>query len=443
MNRIRDYFFGSLFRKGATLLTTLTLASYMLGLIRDILFAHVFGASRLLDIYNAAFIVPDILLNIFVAGALTAAFVPIFVHLRTGEETREAEKVATTVLAAAPLTILILALPIFIAMPYVASIIAPGFIGAEKDLLVSLSRLMLLSPIIFAISNTLGNILISYERFLGYGLSPILYNLGIVAGVPLALAFGPFGLIAGTLGGALLHVIPRIVALSKSSFTLNLPVDFKNKNFRHILKLMIPRMAGQPIEQVTFSIFTNLASTLFAGSIAMLSFARNFQSVPISIFGISFSTAIFASLSRKAAAKDTKGFMMHFNETAKALALTTGASMLFFIFFGRFFIQFFLGGGRFNPSAVASTGMLLSFFALSIPSESFNHLLVRSFYALKDTWTPIMISIPGLVLIILLAHSLVPIFSLNALPISYAIASNLEALTLYLILRRRLRTLYQ
>ena len=87
--KIREYLFGSLFRKGATLLTFLTLGSYVLGLVRDILFARVLGASRLLDIYNAAFIVPDLLLNIFVAGALTAAFVPVFVHLYSGGEKEE------------------------------------------------------------------------------------------------------------------------------------------------------------------------------------------------------------------------------------------------------------------------------------------------------------------------------------------------------------------
>src|SRR3989344_8488596 len=125
LTRLKSYLFGSIFRRGATLLTVLTFVSYVLGLGRDMLFARVFGASRLLDVYNSAFIITDILLNIFVAGALTAAFVPVFSHLYARGEKQEAEKVATTVLYAAPVTILIIGIPIFIFMPFFAGFVAP------------------------------------------------------------------------------------------------------------------------------------------------------------------------------------------------------------------------------------------------------------------------------------------------------------------------------
>ncbi len=439
--RIKKYLFGSIFRRGATILIFLTFGSYLLGLARDIVFARFFGASRLLDIYNAAFIIPDLLLNIFVAGALTAAFVPIFTHLLATGEEKEAEKTATTMLAAAPLAILVIAIPIFIFMPALASIVAPGFSGADRSLLISMSRLLLLSPVIFAASNTLGNILISYEKFLGYGLSPILYNFGIIVGAVLVPILGPIGLIIGTIGGALLHLVARLVALLKTAFRAHLPIRLNNTNFLKILKLMIPRMAGQPIEQITFFIFTNMASVLAVGSIAILSFARNFESVPVSLFGISFSTAIFSSLSRKAAVGDREGFIYHLKETSKALAVMSGLSMLFYLFFGGFVVRLFFGGGRFSEADILRTGTLLAFFALSIPAESFIHLLVRSFYALKDTWTPILISIPLLFLIVIIAKLLIPVLSINALAISYAVSNTFEATILFLILRRRLRYL--
>ncbi|MEK7151654.1 MAG: lipid II flippase MurJ, partial [Patescibacteria group bacterium] len=123
LNKLKTYLFGSIFRRGATLLTVLTFGSYLLGLVRDILFARIFGASRILDVYNAAFIIPDLLLNIFVAGALTAAFVPVFTHLYARNEDAEAEKVATTMLVAAPLLLIILAIPVFIFMPRLADMV--------------------------------------------------------------------------------------------------------------------------------------------------------------------------------------------------------------------------------------------------------------------------------------------------------------------------------
>ena len=439
--KLKSYLFGSIFRRGATLLTVLTLGSYMLGLVRDILFARFFGASRLLDIYNSAFIIPDLLLNIFVAGALTAAFVPVFSHLYATGEREEAEKVATTVLYAAPVTILIIGIPIFIFMPFLDTLVAPGFVGQEKQLLVTMSRLLLLSPIIFATSNTLGNTLISLEKFGAYGISPVLYNLGIIVGIPLVSVFGPLGLVVGVIVGALLHLTIRVVGLIRGGFKLRYPIDLGNRNFLKIPKLMIPRMAGQPIEQIIFFIFNNLASTLAVGSIAVLSFARNFQSVPVSLFGISFSTAIFASLSRKAALGDRVGFMRHLKEAAGVLAIMSGLSAIIFLIFGEQIIRLFLGGGRFSEEDVVRTGKLLMIFALAVPAESFIHLIARSFYAMKDTWTPVLVSLPGLIFIAFLAKFLIPSMSLNALPFSYFVGFTVEALLLTFLLRKKLQKL--
>jgi len=437
--RVRDYLLGSVFRRGATLLTAFTLASYILGLGRDMVFARVLGAGRLLDAYNAAFIVPDVLLNVFVAGALAAAFVPVFTHLLAREQREDAERLAASMLAGAPAAMFVIGIAAFIFMPQLAALVAPGFSGDDMALLIRLSRLMLLSPVLFAVSNALGGILVSLERFAGYGLSPVLYNLGIIGGAFLVAPFGPVGLVIGTLTGAVLHLAVRAIALLRSGFRPRGPVSLANPDLRQVLKLMLPRMAGQPVEQLTFFLFTNLASSLAAGSIAILSFARNFQSVPVSIFGISFATAVFASLSRSAALDDDRTFTRTLREAAKPLAVVTVLAALFYLFAGRLVIGLFLGGGRFGPEQVAATATLLAWFSLSIPAEAFIHLLVRAFYALKDTWTPVLVSVPGLGVIWLAARTLLPSTGINALGISYAAVACLEALLLLVLLRRRLR----
>lgn len=439
ITRLWQYFTGSVFRRGATLLTVLTFASYVMGLVRDILFARILGAGRLLDIYNAAFIIPDTLLNVFVASALAAAFVPVFTHLLAKDRGEDAERLAGTMLAAAPGAILVIGSIAFILMPWLAGIVAPGFSPDELAQLITLSRLLLLSPILFALSNTLGSILVSLERFVGYGLSPVLYNVGIIGGVFLVAPLGPIGLVIGTVSGAVLHLTTRLIALWRSRFPLHGPISFRNPDFRQVLKLMIPRIAGQPVEQLTFLIFTSLASSLAVGSIAILNFARNFQSVPIALFGISFSTAVFASLSRSAAHNDDAGFLKTIRDTVKPLALVTVLSSLFYIFLGRFVIGIFLGGGEFGPEQVAATAKLLGFFALSIPAESFSHLLVRGFYALKDTWTPIFVSVPGLGLVWLLSVLFIPSLGLNALALAYATVAILKVSILWPLLHRRLR----
>lgn len=436
--RIRDYLFGSVFRRGATLLTVLTFASYALGLVRDMVFSRVLGAGRLLDVYNAAFIVPDVLLNVFVASALGAAFVPVFSHLLARGEDTEARSLAGTMLAAAPGAMAVIGIAAFVGMPWIARIVAPGFAPNDLSLLVRMSRLLLLSPILFALSNTLGSILVSLERFAGYGLSPVLYNVGIIAGALAVPVFGPLGLVAGTVAGAALHLSVRIIALWRAGWRPRGPVDFTNRDFRQVLRLMIPRMAGQPVEQLTFFLFTSLASSLAVGSIAVLNFARNFQSVPVALFGISFATAVFPLLSKKAAVGDRAGFVRDLRATALPLAAVTLAAAVFYVFAGKLVIGILLGGGRFDAEQIARTARLLAFFSLSIPAESFIHLLVRSFYALKDTWTPILVSVPGLALIWLLARALLPALGLDALGLSYALVACGEALLLFVLLRRRL-----
>jgi putative peptidoglycan lipid II flippase len=441
MNNIKQYLFGSVFRAGASILTVLILTSNVLGLVRDMLFSRLFGATRLLDVYNAAFVVPDILLNIFVAGALTAAFIPVFSHLRAHKDDAESERIATTMFVAAPGAMFVIGILAFILMPQVAYLVAPGFSATELALLVRMSRLLLLSPILFALSNTLGGVLVSLDRFVGYGLSSVLYNVGIIIGIGLAQWFGPMGFVVGTLLGATLHLGTRIWALAHTEFRVRGPLQFANRNFRQILKLMLPRMAGQPIEQLTFSLFIHLASTLAIGSIAVVNFARNFQSMPVSVFGIAFSMAVFSSLSRKAAVHDREGFVYHLKETAKPLLLFSALSAIVYIVFGAWIIQLFLGGGKFTPDAVHRTVTLLALFALAIPAENSIHLLVRGFYALKDTWTPILISIPGLLLIWLISKLLIPTLGLNALGIAYASVLTIEALLLFCILRHKLKTL--
>lgn len=437
--RIRSYLFGSVFRRGATLLTSLTLASYALGLVRDMVFSRVLGAGRLLDVYNAAFIIPDVLLNIFIAGALSAAFVPVFTHLLARGKKTDAEELAATMLTGAPIAMLFIGVCAFAFMPQLAHVVAPGFGDADHALLIRLSRLLLLSPILFAVSNTLGGILVSVERFMGYGLSSVFYNIGIIGGAFLVAPLGPIGLVIGTLSGATLHLLTRVISLLRSDFRPHGPISATNPNFLQVVRLMLPRMAGQPVEQLTFFLFTNLASSLAIGSIAILSFARNFQSVPVSIFGISFATAAFASLSRAAALNDDVEFVRTLKDAARPLAATTLLSSAFYIVASPWVIGIFLGGGRFGSAHIEATATLLAWFALSIPAEAFIHLLVRAFFALKDTWTPVFVSIPGLALIWLLARSLMPAMGLNGLGFSYAVAATLEVLILFVLLRRRLR----
>lgn len=426
------------FTHGAAILSVTAFLSYGLGLVRDRLFAHTFGAGPELDAYNAAFIIPDLLLNILVAGALQAAFIPIFTDIWHKKGKDEAEKLANTVLNAGIIAVIIIGTLAAIFMPTLSKIIAPGFADHEKTLLINLTRLLLVSPVIFSISNTLGAILISRKSYLAYGLSPVLYNFGIIVGVLLfSRSHGIYGVIFGTLAGALLHLAIRLIGMRPLKLKYTPILNWRNYDFRRIVVLMIPKMFGHPVEQLTFWAFTVIASTLAAGSITMLSFARNFMSVPVSLFGISFATASFPILSQAAVRQDFREFTSHFWDSLKKTLLFTVPSGIVLFFFSAIIVKIFLGSGKFDQKAIMETAGILSIFALSVTTESLVHLLARAFYALQDTLLPVILSLLGFGIAVAIGWAYAPIIGLSALAWGFFAGSFFEVVTLGALLYKR------
>lgn len=426
-------------RGGASILTITTFGSYVLGLVRDRILAQTFGASRTLDIYNAAFHIPDLILNIFVAGALSAAFIPIFSGLLAKGQHSEADRFASTTLQAAGVTVIVVGLACFLLMPWLAPLIAPGFTPEEQAILIRASRMLLVSPLLFAFSNGIGGMLISYKRYLPYGLSPMLYNLGIIGGALFGAKYGVNGIIVGTLFGALLHLAVRLAGIARTAFRFRDGIDLADHHFIHMVKLMLPKMIGHPVEQVTFLLFTNIASLLAAGSITVVNFARNFQSVPVSLFGIAFSLAIFPMLCEAAAQKKSAHWRENFNKARRNILFFTLPSALGLLLLAKIPVALFLGGGNFTPADSEKTALVLAIFSLAIPTESLQHLYARGFYALKNTVIPVVVGIAGLLIAIFSARLLVPQLDILAIPLGFALGSFARLVLLVLLLPRMLR----
>lgn len=421
------------------ILSVTTLLSYITGLLRDRTFAHTFGVGRELDIYNSAFIIPDLLLNIFIASALSPVLIPLFSSLKAQKKEKIAQLFATTVTASAGIIITILASVVMIIMPYIAHFVAPGFSSEEQLKLITMSRIMLISPMIMAISSSLGCLLVSLKGFIWYGISPVLYNIGLIGGSFLVPSLGLRGLAIGVIIGAFLHIIPRIIGIIRSNFRFAHRIDIRMTEFRQLLRLMLPKMFGHPVEQIKFLGFTRIASHLSAGSITAISLARNFQSVPISLFGISCAVAAFPLLSEAASLGDGILFKAHLRKALITILVLTVPSMLFLLIAGSLPIEILLGGGAFTKEDALRTTFVLGAFAFAIPTESIIHLLARSFYALKNTIIPVCLSIIGLITSI----SIATIFSKNvgiiAIPLGFFAGTAIEVSLLSFFLYRRLK----
>lgn len=418
-----------------------TFASYGMGLLRDRIFAQTFGASRVLDAYNAAFLLPDLLFNILIAGGIAAAFVPIFIELFQSDQKRSYDYV-NSVISASVMAMSAAAVVLAIFADSVSVLVAPGFNSEDRLLVAKILRILAFSPILFGISNALGAMLIAKRRFLFYGLSPMLYNLGIIGGaIFLVPKIGITGIAIGTLFGAAFHFLARAIDAFASGFRFRARFLFRTLEFKKTVRLMIPKMFGHPVELAMFWGFTVIASGLGAGAVAVLSFARNFQSVPVSLIGITFSTTAFPMMAKAIADHSPEEFKKIFRNS---FWLILGGSSLVAVvtfFIREPLIRLVLGGGAFGEEAIARTAAMLGVFVLAMPTESLRHLLARAFYATKNTVVPVVMSIIGLAIAIGGGYLLLPRFDILAIPISFFIASLVELIILLILLPRRIKHL--
>jgi putative peptidoglycan lipid II flippase len=428
--------------EGAALLSALIFGSYVMGLVRDRIFAGTFGAGAELDAYNAAFVLPELLFDVLVEAGLAAAFIPIFVKLRaTHAEPEIANRFGRSILTLGVGVMGVGSLVLLVLADTFTGLIAPGFAGEQRDLYIALFRVMLVTQVLFAASLTLGQVLLAEQRFFWYGVAPLLYNAGIVAGtVTLSGSLGIFGPAVGAILGATVHLGSRFIGLRGSSFRIRLGWGASRASVHEFIRLTIPKLASQPVEPVAFLFFTNVASGLAAGSLSVFNYARNFQSLPVSLVGVAFAIAVFPAMSAAYARGDRRGYLRIFGTNLVSIMGLTVFAALAMVVFGELGIGILLGGGQFGADDVARTAAVLGAFALSVPFESVAHLLSRAIFSTRQTLYQALASIAGLEITMAATILLLPRFGLLALPLGFAIGQAAKVALLTLTLAVRLST---
>jgi putative peptidoglycan lipid II flippase len=425
--------------RGALILSVLTLASYVMGLIRDRILTRTFGAGVELDTFNAAFVIPELSLGIVVASGVAAPFIPIFTGLRREDEPGS-HAFGQTILTLAVAAMGVVSALLFVFAPLTVNLVASGFGPAQQQLYIELFRVMTLTPVIFAASLVLGEVLIADRRFVYYGLAPILYNAGLAFGaLVLSPEFGIFGAAIGAVLGAILHLLIRVVGILRTNFRIRARLQLGTMALRDFFRLMLPKTASSPIEPLTFLFFTNVASTLVAGSITSVSLARNFQSVPVSLVGVAFSLAVFPVLSTAYAAGDRRTFSRLVRTNTLSIGVLTVAATVGLIVIGELAIGVLLGGGRFDAEDVQRTGLVLAIFAIAIPFESLGHLYSRAIYATHHTRLQVVASLIGFVVTIAATLLTVDALDIVAIPFGYALGSLVRFILLVAVLVPRVR----
>lgn len=424
----------------AFIITVAGVISNLLGLFRDRLLASNFGAGDTLDVYYAAFRVPDLIYNLLILGALSAAFIPVFTGLMSNEKEDDAWKMASGIMNLALVGIVICSAVFAIFAPWLMEIITPGFPPEKMADAVSFTRVMFLSPIFLGISGIFGGILTSLKRFLAYSIAPLLYNLGIIIGILFFVKkFGPIGLAWGVAFGAFLHLLFQYAAAKNLGYAHHWTFfkSLNNPDVRKVLRLMLPRMTGIAINQFNLMIITVFASTLAAGSLAVFNFSQNLQSVPLSLFGISFSIAVFPVLSTFAARGERDKFVHAFSETFRQILFFVIPLSVFMIVLRAQIVRVVLGAGKFDWTDTILTFQCMGIFALSLFAQSTAQLLARSFYALQDTKTPFYIALVTEAVNIIAVILLIGKLQVMGLAIAFSLSSIVQMFLLLFILRTR------
>lgn len=425
---------------GAALIIALSsILSRLLGFLRDRMLAGTFGAGGTLDAYYAAFRIPDLFYGLLVAGALSAAFVPLFTELQE-EDSKAGWKLTNGLLQAIIIVLGGLSILGILFTPFLIMLLVPGFSEAQQQLTTMLTRIMLLSPILLGVSAVFGGVLVSLKRFVAYSLAPVFYNLGIIFGIWfLVPQWGIYGVAWGVVLGALLHMIVQYPAFVSSGFVQTKETLFfwRDKKLHEVIKLMIPRSLSMGITQISLFVVTIFASTLTVGSLAAFNFANNIQSVPLGIFGVAFSLAAFPVLSAYAAKKKHEEFFYSVINTSRRILFFVIPVSVGMILFRAQIVRIILGSGAFDWEDTIMTFEILSWFAISLFAQCLIPLFARSFFALKNTKTPLYIALFSEAVHIVTLIWLLPSFQEQALALSFSIGTIVNFALLYLAIRKQ------
>lgn len=428
--------------------------SKALGVLRNRIFAGEFGAGNTLDMYFAAFLIPDFLYSLLILGVLSSVFIPVFAEYEARSR-EEAWRLANVVLTMCLAALAVCAAIAAVLSPWLVTIIAPGFNAAKQAQTAMLMRIMFLSPILLGISNIVGNMLQAHKRFFAFALAPVMYNIGIIIGALfLVKPFGIIGLAMGVVLGALLHLFTQLPAIWQLGFSFRPIFDIKHPGLARIVWLSLPRAVGLAADQFNIMAVTAIASTVAAGSITVFYFANDLQFIPVGIIALSFVSAVFPFLAMSHARGETDAFLSKLYDAINQILYFVIPASLLIIIMRAQLVRVVLGYGRFSWEDTRLTAACVGAFAISIFAQSLIPLFTRAFYAMQDTKTPVFINIASSLLNIILsfyflhlmgaggwfAHAVGSLFKISdlthasviALPLAFSLENVINLLVLYL-----------
>ncbi len=432
---------GRVLVTASLILTVAALASRLLGWIRLLVIGSQFGASRELDAYFAAFRIPDAIFQLVVAGALSAALIPVFSSYRARGQDKEAWQLASSVINLVLIALAGFSLVMAIFAPIFVPIVAPGFDAPTTELTVRMTRVMLISPVLIGMGAVVTGILNSYQQFTVPAIAPLLYNLAIIAAaIFLAPIMGVEGLAVGVAIGSLAHLLVQVPNLARVGQRYDLTIGLSHPGVRRVAWLMGPRTLGLAAGQLNFLVSTVLASGLPEGSLTAYNYAFQLSQIPVGVVGVSIAVALFPTLSQDAALGRVGAIRSQVAGAIRVLLFVAAPLMAIMIVLREPLTSVFYEYGAFSASASDRTASALLFFAVGLGGHIVVHVLARTFYAMQDTRTPVTWAIVAVAINVPLMAWLVGPMGVEGLALALSISAVIEVLGLLWSLHRRIES---
>ena len=389
--------------QAAYLLAALTLASQALALLRDRTFAHTFGAGHVLDLYYAAFRMPDLVFALVSSLVSAYVLIPRIAGMDRAKIHGLLSQSATflVVMGGAICAVLAVFMPQFLTLLY------PDFVTSTlQGQFVLLARLLLFQPILLGLSGVLGSVTQVHRRFVLFALSPVLYNLGIIFGtVVLYPHFGLAGIGMGVVIGAIGYVLVNVPVVVKAGVfpRLSLP---RVRTMLPVIRDSVPRSLALGMSSITLLVLTAIASRLGTGAVSVFTLAGNLEAVPLALIGSSYAVAAFPALSEASADDRRAEFTRILSASARHIILWSIVFLGLIVVLRAHLVRVILGTGAFDWNATRLTAALLAILAVGLVAQGLVLLFSRALYAVRQSWRPLLYQLAGGVLTVGLALAL-------------------------------------
>lgn len=425
----------------ASVIMTAVLLSRILGLLRDRMLAARFTPDEL-GVYYAAFRLPNMIFELLVMGALATAFIPVFTTYLDTKGRDNAFHMASIVINIGLAIFLLMSLPILFFTKEISYLLAPGFSKEQIELMSSFTRVMVLAQVFpLIIGNFFTGMLQSYRNFLLPSLAPVVYNLGIIIGIIILSPYvGLYSPVFGVVLGAVLFAAVQIPAVINLGYKHNWRFTFNHPGALSVGKLMLPRTLGLAVSQIDTTIDLVLSTLLGAGAVTVFNFALHLQQVPIGLFGGSLAQASLPALSSAYAQKNYEEFKKIFlSSFHQILFLVIPLSVVLIVLRIPLVRLVFGASNLFDWESTVVTGKTLAYFSLSLFAQAEVNLLARSFYAMHDSKTPVIVGAISVIVNTILSLLFILYYHLDvwSLGLSTSIASILNAILLIIYLDKK------